>query len=619
MKRQEILQHVLLDISDRCLGANHSVERDLRTIESRYEHEGDSFFTVTLPSMHDSILLSIEHGSWLKSRLWKEHRRGGPVFLREFLSLVFDFHNGGVVLPGHRSAEALRSIRQLLLFFYKEKVLPSPEKVEAALSDFQRTDEQVMSRRFTDLSITRSSSFCKVVDLMIWPYLRMVERSLMTSLPKHGPGATADGSRFGRKYASARAMFSKRQSSVVDFHEFMFANANHFMNNLDYSGYPAPRQEHAMRVAAVPKTQKGPRLIAMEPSNIQFQQQWILSALSNEIARDPLGALCSWMDQSRNQSICMNKCNDIATIDLSEASDRVSIPHAAAILNRVDYLRRAVFSCRSQRYEINGESSPLRKFAPMGSALCFPFESLVFLAIAIEAYCSTDSRAAALLRRSDRIGLISYLTGRLSVYGDDIIVSKDVAPIVVDNLKSHGLVVNTRKSFLNGYFKETCGVDVFDGFCVSIHKARQPFPRRREDIIEFMSWCEVQRKIFHDLPKTSEALASSLKRLGAVDFHPASGYTRWADMTTVVFTRKSVNNFRRHPDYHSPCIQVRLPVYQASSMKLDSEDQLFDWLLKAASRGEETRAVADGELSFYFTNPPKPVRLRKRIISIIAD
>ena len=53
------------------------------------------------------------------------------------------------------------------------------------------------------------------------------------------------------------------------------------------------------------------------------------------------------------------------------------------------------------------------------------------------------------------------------VYGDDLIVPTEHAHAVMERLESVGLLVNRSKSFVNGFFRESCGVDAWRGIIVT--------------------------------------------------------------------------------------------------------------------------------------------------------
>jgi hypothetical protein len=70
---------------------------------------------------------------------------------------------------------------------------------------------------------------------------------------------------------------------------------------------------------------------------------------------------------------------------------------------------------------------------------------------------------------------------RVFVYGDDLIVPSDEAPLICTTLAQFGFKVNAHKSFWNGKFRESCGMDAYDGNDVTPTYARQLLPADRAD------------------------------------------------------------------------------------------------------------------------------------------
>lgn len=135
-----------------------------------------------------------------------------------------------------------------------------------------------------------------------------------------------------------------------------------------------------------------------------------------------------------------------ATIDLSDASDRISSELVKALLplEWYTYLNRI----RSQHVFIDGDRRRFEKFSPQGNGFTFELETLIFWAI-----------CTATLNNNNIKGLVS-------VYGDDMIVPIEGADLVKQSLQLCGFVVNIDKSFVVGPFKESCGVDTFNGIDV---------------------------------------------------------------------------------------------------------------------------------------------------------
>jgi len=146
------------------------------------------------------------------------------------------------------------------------------------------------------------------------------------------------------------------------------------------------------------------------------------------------------------------------------------------MLEDFPHLSAAVQAARSRKADVPGHGvKRLAKFASMGSALCFPFEAMVFLTViflGIERELSAPLSYETLTKRYRK---------QVRVFGDDLIVPRDYVLSVVDELHTFGYVVNISKSYWTGRFRESCGREYFDGHDVSIVKVRQCLPTRRQD------------------------------------------------------------------------------------------------------------------------------------------
>lgn len=88
----------------------------------------------------------------------------------------------------------------------------------------------------------------------------------------------------------------------------------------------------------------------------------------------------------------------------------------------------------------------LEKVSSMGNGYTFPLETLFFYSCAL-GVCQT----------------LGVPTEDVSVFGDDIIVPRDAAQLLIELLTSVGFVPNIKKTFLRGEFFESCGTDYFRG------------------------------------------------------------------------------------------------------------------------------------------------------------
>lgn len=278
---------------------------------------------------------------------------------------------------------------------------------------------------------------------------------------KHGPGAVSEGSR-GKLYKYDFPTWSGRLQFAFPAEEFAMANSS-----LLGGGFVAsdcvPDEEGASRLIAVPKTQKTPRLIAAEPTCNQWAQQAVRDFLTLRIRSTFIGRSIDFSRQDLSQKLTLTASHtgSYATIDLSSASDRLSCWVVQRIFRRNIPLLTALIASRT-RYISNDidKKSPklhkLRKFASMGSALTFPVQSLVFFILCVAAGLSLHSGWS-----------ISKVARQVRVYGDDIIVPVSWMPRVEHILTRMCLKVNHTKTFSAGNFRESCGMDAWDGHDVT--------------------------------------------------------------------------------------------------------------------------------------------------------
>jgi len=204
----------------------------------------------------------------------------------------------------------------------------------------------------------------------------------------------------------------------------------------------------------VPKSYKTFRTISMEPSTLQYTQQGVWREIERVVSGSAfLRNRIGFREQARNQRLAqIGSINrNYATLDLSAASDSVSYAIVKKLFRGTKLLRFLVATRSTHTLLPDGRLIALKKFAPMGSALCFPIETIIFAAI-----CQYVTREHG-------------VSGDYSVFGDDIIVPTQTAEDVMYVLETLGFSVNRSKSFYdpNTWFRESCGGEYCDGFDVT--------------------------------------------------------------------------------------------------------------------------------------------------------
>jgi hypothetical protein len=226
---------------------------------------------------------------------------------------------------------------------------------------------------------------------------------------------------------------------------------------------------------------------------MQYVQQGLLEKFAEAFSKDDiLHWLIDFSSQSPNQTLAKEGSikGNLATLDLSEASDRVSNQLVRGMLGNHPHLQGAVDACRSRKAVVPGHGViRLAKFASMGSALTFPFESMVFATLV---FLGIEKSLNSELTLKD----IKSYKGRVRVYGDDIIVPVDFVPSVISVLETFGFRVNAGKSFWTGKFRESCGKDYYDGRDITITRVRSMLPSKRIDVHELVSAVSLRNHLF---------------------------------------------------------------------------------------------------------------------------
>jgi hypothetical protein len=309
---------------------------------------------------------------------------------------------------------------------------------------------------------------------------------------KHGPGATADRLRGNQKWTLPT--WTERLEHVFPYVEYALPNLRWFDEAVGVK-FLKPEEEQPAKLVVIPKTSVTPRLISEEPTCMQYMQQALWRELRELLESDQDSKwFVGFSEQWPNQAMAEIGSEDrsLATLDLSEASDRVPNWLVEDLYSDFPHFLEGIQACRSTAVRMpSGDVIHLQKFASMGSAVTFPIEAMVFAAIVLER-CLTVA-GLPLSRKS-----IRTFRDRVRVYGDDIIVPTDMAESVVSGLETFGFKVNEHKSFWTGGFRESCGAEFWEGTDVSIVRFRKSIPTTRHHVDELVS-CVATRNQFFEI------------------------------------------------------------------------------------------------------------------------
>lgn len=201
------------------------------------------------------------------------------------------------------------------------------------------------------------------------------------------------------------------------------------------------------RIAFVPKNAKTERSIAIEPALNLYLQLGVDGYIRRRLKRYDVDL----DDQTKNQRLAFqgslkDDSKSFVTIDLAAASDTMSLKLMELLLPPDWY--RYLVDLRSPSGSLDGKDLFYEKISSMGNGYTFALESSIF--------------ASAIF------GVQKYLHGRIkpkscAIFGDDLIVEKDIADMVITVLAKFGFTINAEKSFLSGPIRESCGTDWFQG------------------------------------------------------------------------------------------------------------------------------------------------------------
>lgn len=309
----------------------------------------------------------------------------------------------------------------------------------------------------------------------------------------------------------------------------------------------------------VPKNFKTHRAIVIEPSLTGAIQRSVGSVLKNKL----LLAGVDLFDQTINRErarIGSISGIDNCTIDLKMASDTVAYALVMQLLPLPWY--ELMSQLRSDRVTYKGQTFYLNKFSSMGNGFTFELESMIFYALGF--------------------GIAKHfgLPFDLTVYGDDLVCNELLARAILEKFPLFGFSVNTDKSFITGFFRESCGGDYFKGVdvrpfylkgrvtnhkicCFYNHLMRKPHQDPNREIRDFLlSYIPYEHRNFGpdgygDGHLVTEA---SIHEYGL----PAGRKKGWSGFTFETFVENPTRILEDVPG------DKFLPAYQASQISVRS-------------------------------------------------
>lgn len=194
------------------------------------------------------------------------------------------------------------------------------------------------------------------------------------------------------------------------------------------------------------------RIIVLEPELNGYLQKGVGKVLRAKLARRSRfsrNGMCLDTSGDLNSSLAQagSEYGHLATVDAESASDSITLALCELLFPDSWY---HLFCLLRSPYVVlpNGKCHRLQMMSGMGNGFTFELESVVFYAIGL-----------ACAERSS----LPFATEFVSIHGDDLIVPSDVFDLVDLAYKSAGVVVNRKKSFSEGPFRESCGGHFYNG------------------------------------------------------------------------------------------------------------------------------------------------------------
>jgi hypothetical protein len=470
------------------------VSRDIERLTRLLEHRGLGIFSLDLPNLDALLLQGLETGRLELVGPLSQRKSKRIAVPRFFSGLWLRVFNKNGLLKQEPDTNAILFLRQVFCLGKKASKMCTPQRVVNAIKEYVNVERHLNpptlewsadcidpGNRGRNLHLREigggdlplfpegsagRDSICQVLercqqvaDIVVGsfqpfsPVAYATGRAEAGQRPgfRHGPGAVADRRgalvnkyEFPRWSAKLESLFPYRDCGTVAS---------------DTETQPLNHEVPA-RLIAVAKTAKTPRLIAAEPTEHQWCQQLVLNYMVAEFKRLFNGTFIDLADQSKSGAMALaaSKDGNLATVDLSSASDRLSCQVVERIFRSNQSLLHALHACRTRSLAIDIDGCEeevilLRKYASQGTATTFPVQSLVFLCLALG--CSIQGRVT--WRK------IRALRRKVRVFGDDIILPKHGYADLCSVLSHLGLKVNQEKSFSRGLFRESCGMDAYGG------------------------------------------------------------------------------------------------------------------------------------------------------------
>lgn len=391
-------------------------------------------------------------------------------------------------------------------FFYEPEVKAHRTLEDKALEKFKANLSRgyVMNEwKLEFLSFGALNSVLQSASLEVAKILGDFDTEVFFGHCTHGPNATV-GVKKQDAYLDVKVKSLDGTLSALNlFREYLGWNTNldSYFLSLPEAERPKVSVVSGSRLSFVPKKFDSLRTMLVEPTVNQFLQQGLGNYLQSRLKSGNI--------ELETQPIChgllvrkiSSEALPIATVDWSQASDRIWLKLCQRLLPS-DWFA-ALEDVRSPVCTYHGEEYKLTMAGSMGCGFTFPLQTLLFLCL-----------LRALARECDKDQFVS-------VFGDDCICDSDLFPEIEKLALALDWQVNEDKSFKEGDFRESCGVDAYRGV-----DCRPFFVERPDDVTTKSALASWAYGVFNGLAQRTTGYPIEAREAWLLSFFEEHGLGR---------------------------------------------------------------------------------------------
>lgn len=472
-----LFAHVLIDIQNSLPQGVYrlaDLQQDLLYLNQKTSGEGLHFMCRLVPDLVASFMCYVETG---ESVYPKQFSLKPGCLYPNFLSGLI-----GRIYRGDCSCEVetdlVRHIYQLGALFKKLRGPYGRDVVVEFVDKFVATDKSLVHTDLFDPELEDLVAHARTEITKVFAGLSPYDPYTRGEfVPRPGPGSTANKTPSSSRYSPT--VIHTSVDKHLPYREWFYNTLGDVIDDIELFKqlHISAREYPISRFALVFKYFGKPRGICLEENEVQVLQQAFRRALytrceSHIFTRGRL--VFDNQEIFKKLALAASASQEFSTLDMSEGSDRVwrmlvfQMFLDTELLPYLMALSTPYISIKDAKSDID-LLLECEKFAPMGSALCFPVMGIVhyFLCRAII--------AKKLPRKYKK------LTNKVFVYGDDIIVPYEATEAIMMWLPKFGMKFNVNKSFTHSIFRESCGIHAYGGVDITpiyvrdvVHKHHSP-------------------------------------------------------------------------------------------------------------------------------------------------